>query len=603
MKKVCFAIIVSLLFPLIASAGNFHSDFNTSASSANGTSCTSKSCGVGYEGVRMKIVDKDGQQIAGTRVVNLQLNFKMIKGTETLEAKRWFENGQNYIAFNDGGCSKVDYEFGYNGCSINNADLGSKSHSDLMRSIIFQNEFIDNSYKLHSPGYAAAAAFTFGTDNLFEYWDENSWKAKYGDLDQKEYIFKNLLEPFFGFTQTSWDGMSKDVQMGTYLLIEPTMAAKVNWQVYWGTAYELAQLDNYYSETVDTGSHLRSLILHRMPCSYYIDGGSIDAAAVAGLGIKGINTNTKQYFGYLSYDNNIRSYYGNGTIKSVCDALAGKNAGWMHPDVVSDSSRPTGISILWLGQLAKEELSCEAIEKDYKSKTGKDLKTEAGHLHYAQTIYTFNGKNYTVNDYYNSCTCDVVDNAYYYSNEQAYNDCMQRYALFGTIDLGGYCNKYLINANLRNMSRAQIKNLFDNNIMDIYIRRYAGNFQRVSEWTYDRYATECLGDKTLPTDPTPKKGPDCTPKFTGINTGNPGSCYTGQISYKESGEWKDCIFNDNGYYTTQDGQHNVSDITKALTYYDNSIGDSSYCKVYCTEDLKTNFNADFPTVEAGKHFT
>lgn len=62
--------------------------------------------------------------------------------------------------------------------------------------------------------------------------------------------------------------------------------------------------------------------------------------------------------------------------------------------------------------------------------------------------------------------------------------------------------------------------------------------------------------------------------------------------------WKNCVFNDNGYYDID--VHKTS-AAGALTYYESGLG-NRYCQVYCTEELTASFDSNLYNVNAGSHF-
>ncbi|MEG2322658.1 MAG: hypothetical protein RSB71_04190, partial [Bacilli bacterium] len=91
-----------------------------------------------------------------------------------------------------------------------------------------------------------------------------------------------------------------------------------------------------------------------------------------------------------------------------------------------------------------------------------------------------------------------------------------------------------------------------------------------------------------------KQPVDCTPKY------NVGTCIKkDNVYYKDSNDWENCIFNDNGSYSID--VHKTSSNSNN-TYYDANLS-NQYCQVYCVEEMKANFNSDTITVQAGSNFT
>lgn len=108
---------------------------------------------------------------------------------------------------------------------------------------------------------------------------------------------------------------------------------------------------------------------------------------------------------------------------------------------------------------------------------------------------------------------------------------------------------------------------------------------------------------------SPTGGPyDCTPKY-GV-----GSCSSNDssiaVSYIDSGEngsidneyWNSCVFNDNGSYIGMGDNHKYSTTSRDTTYFENELGNSTYCPVYCIETLSANFDKSTVTVKAGQNF-
>lgn len=239
---------------------------------------------------------------------------------------------------------------------------------------------------------------------------------------------------------------------------------------------------------------------------------------------------------------------------------------------------------------------CDSFIEWYKTKTGvylpdktlAEITTLSNNGAFAgyDTKYPWNAAKYQAQD------CPYVGSS---SNPSNPNTCdgVEKYfkTLSPSIDLKG-------------MTIQQIINDFEN--LDRHFRTYST--LSGASWTSVRYINDCKnndgsvppdpGNPGTPTEPPEPPKPDCTPEIELFKEGSIGTCYTGGISYQDSSNWSECIFNDDGEYTIN--PHKTS-ANGALTYKEDKLG-SNYCSVYCTEELKTSFIDPGIIVEAGHHF-
>jgi len=552
-KKRIFLLIVTLFLflPVFQVEAIYVAQDGTSYGGlSNGAKCSGKNCLVGYRGVRIKVVDQYGNQVYNTRVVNLQFDYN--DSTRT-----WFKKqsyGYNFVTFNSGECSKLDYVNGT--CDLDKGAPGGINNDLLNDSITFTPEFISGGTNFHG-AYGAFSAFAkdFNLGNLFKNYTSGAIndQCKNPSSDNQ---FLNYASQIFGnyFSQGNWCGLSSEQKNNNFIIMEPTAVIKYNGEYYWGTAYELSQLP--YANYED----LNYLFSRQTSCASILTGDLYRNKIEKNYPIPGLLSGSYFNGNLKYYDTN---YCDDTSYRFSVDEVQGNNG--------------IAIKVLWLGDPDKTD--CSVVENSYKQTSGKDL-TSMNYMEIAglgnTLLYTNpEGEKFTADWYLDACTCEGLNKFY-----------QEKYG-----------------ADLKTITPLEnLRNIFENQgIFKDYERWVKDNkgHEAARVWNYNKYVKECRtdGGGDNPDDP---KGPDCTPQFGGISSGNPGSCYTGQISYKDTNEWDDCVFNDNGHYTIDN--HKVSNTTSANTYYDSSIGNASYCKVYCTEELETSFAPYFPIVSAGQNF-
>lgn len=272
----------------------------------------------------------------------------------------------------------------------------------------------------------------------------------------------------------------------------------------------------------------------------------------------------------LTYAEFVR-YYGDkkGTTKTNIDNMGNSLLTTYNDVKLSKGTKGLNIIDPLLGQIPPQ-LTCEKIEQYYFSK-GWNLKND---LKGTLTIDA-NGNTISGEWYVNNCTCDGIYN-YYYSQK---------------------------NTQLFDLDKRDIQNLFEK---DHFFDNFNKQEFKVSDyliapnvkWTYSHYSKLNCGFKT-PSGGTvtpPDNKIDCTPEYNLFDNGNPGQCYVGQLSYADSNDWNNCIFNANGTNDLLGSSYNNT------TYKDNNLS-NKYCEIYCTETFNTNFNKDAITVKAGSYFT
>lgn len=114
------------------------------------------------------------------------------------------------------------------------------------------------------------------------------------------------------------------------------------------------------------------------------------------------------------------------------------------------------------------------------------------------------------------------------------------------------------------------------------------NIANYGELTEEEYKSLCECEKKEEEKPgmcsTSKEVNQCSP---GSNT----------VIYKDTTDytdeyWDNCIINNSGY--TDDYHKN--------SYIDYTLGDATYCPVYCVEELEATFGSNYITVNAGRYF-
>ena len=152
-------------------------------------------------------------------------------------------------------------------------------------------------------------------------------------------------------------------------------------------------------------------------------------------------------------------------------------------------------------------------------------------------------------------------------------------------------NEFYKNQNLSSSLSCSTIDKFD---FSAFNKKYASLYNMTidSNW----YKTNCgCGGKE-------ENSYNCTPEY------NIGKCLeSDQVYYKDSSKgildeeyWNNCVFNDNGKYDIEINKE--SNKNSNYTYYEEALGDSEFCEVYCIEELETNFPLSYGSVEAGRYF-
>lgn len=231
---------------------------------------------------------------------------------------------------------------------------------------------------------------------------------------------------------------------------------------------------------------------------------------------------------------------------------------------------------------------------------------------------TFKGYNEALQNYVNELNSGKSDMLYPWTtaNSSKYNtlgcesdkhpdvktSCSDLQSWYNTNKPSNYVNLTSMTASdIRGRYRSQVSQMFQ--AYNIIYANATGTYWMIDQNTgvNRSYIALCLNNEPEPEPETPPTNYSCQPnKGVGICQNN------GSIHYKDIGEdglsdeyWNNCIFNDKGVY--DDNNHKTS-ANGPLTYYEENLGDSEYCPVYCIEDVEASLRPGGFTVLAGSHF-
>lgn len=630
MKRFKFVYVGIIIFVLLLTISLFvikidaasDRDATTPPGGVHTDSCqaSTPTCLYGYKGLRIKVVNQNGELYAGTTVLNLQFGSGLVNYI------------QNYRTWGDGKCSKLDYMNPYSGCNIKfDTDKTAGEITELKKTFINLDQFLTNTsvwsldktkrYSLNKDtGQINHSDIAWNMDKVLYYFSPTNWKKKYcpnvavGSKDEEDCEEENkaAVFSFLEFMGINIDEWKKDRanQNGTFIVIEPTALIKYNNYFYWGTLHELAQAayndHNWYDANGNRLDSRRMInVLGKdMPCSSLLTG-------ITNSNALGINWKNRTYFNekikwftpeelrtnQFSINNAfpIKTPSSGNKTDTVCDSSGNyyPNKGFTKEIVRNSSSGAWGVgmAILWAGEIVPDELSCSEVDT-YNPNLKSTIKREYERGNLKFYVVTQPPIKYKTKD-----NVEKKVDPYWYVSE-----C----SCYGIIT--DYKDK--TNVDLSTKTKNELQSIFSSStVFDALYNQLdkdsknSDMYGAVTKWTYDKYDSLSCPYKNDPSIP-PEPKYNCTPQF------NVGDCSNGEsITYIDQGSnlsedeyWNNCVYADKGSYKINTHKQSKPNYKGSLSYYDNTLG-GRYCEVYCTESLVTNFNANEIYVLAGQNFT
>ena len=471
MKKISL-LLISFIMLFSFSINVKAADVDSSTFPGNtGESCKRGYCwspllnGDNAKGMRVTLMDADGNKIAGTSTFNVMYDVAHIN---------WLKDNYNYRYWS-GNCNKAQYLKGK--CNLSQQTKGNTGSLP---------------YTINSTSTVSGKFGTFNVDfkgNLSDWTLSNIWtelETQSVKFDESRMI--TLMKSLFGISDEKIAEISADPEQldRVWIVFEPLTIIRYNNHYYLGTFHELSSLGyaNIVNETIN------SVLGRRMPCSTFVTG-TIAKKYPKAPGISG-----STYFGVIkSIDvTSAAAFNGSNSFTKVCTAEGGSKYNILSNDYVT--SYGTGIGLVKYSDLVKKKTSCSEVE------AGVDggLKAFQSNL---ENYYKSGGKSNILNNYQNGIKYTDSDGNINYANTEWYiNEC----TCYGVYQ--EYKDKQ--NVDITTLEEAAIKNIFNDKkaIFTTFVentKKKAEEVQNagtqsvgsVTEWTYSKYERLDCEDATF----------------------------------------------------------------------------------------------------------